>query len=147
MKRVFITLTICAAITLSAFANDEKLPKNVISSFQTSFVGATNVTWSQIDELTVADFTLNGQKAAAYYNVEGALVATGRYITRAQVPITLLVSLQSKAKGYETTGFMEVTKEDEGTRYYANLESEKQTLVVKSNSDNTWSVYKKVRKN
>jgi hypothetical protein len=147
MKRLFITLTICALFTASAFANDEKISKGVLHSFQTSFVGATDVTWSTMNDLTIANFVLNDQKAAAYYNAQGRLIATGRYVTSEQVPITLVASLQPKVKGYATTGFMEITKEEEGTTYYANLESDKETLVLKSGSTNSWNVYKKVRKN
>lgn len=147
MKRLFLTLSICALITVSALANDEKISNNAINSFQSSFVGATNVTWSQVNDLYVASFSLNDQKAAAYYNIQGELVATGRYVTSEQLPITLLASLQPKAKGYATTGFMEITKQDEGTVYYANLESEKESLVLKSSSINSWSVHKKTRKN
>lgn len=146
MKHLFITLTIaCALLVNSTFANDEKISNNIIASFQSSFKDASEVNWSRINDLYVATFTMQNQKASAYYNAQGNLIATGRYITYQQVPIALFASLQEKAKGYHITGIMEVSNED-GIHYYVSLENEKQTIQLKSIALNNWSLYKKMRK-
>ena len=50
-----------------------------------------------------------------------------------------------RKKDFRVTGFMEVSNED-GTVYYANLENEKESLLLKSTSANSWNIYKRKHK-
>lgn len=146
MKRLFISMTLALMlVTATAFANDEVISKKAITAFHSSFSNVTEVKWSKLNDLYVASFVLNNLQVSAYYDAQGVLVATGRYITYQQLPVVLLSGLEERKKDFRVTGFMEVSNED-GTVYYANLENEKESLLLKSTSANSWNIYKRKHK-
>ena len=146
MKPLLIAFTlVCAVVTTSAFAKDVKVTPVVLHTFETSFKSAQDVQWSRVDALYLATFTLDQQKVLAFFSSEGALVATGRYLSKTQLPISLQTNLKQNYDNYAVVDLFEVSNE-EGTSYYVNLASAEKMLTLKSEAGSTWSVFKKVKK-
>jgi hypothetical protein len=147
MKRLFVTLTLALSLVgMSSFAADEtSVSEVVVKSFNSSFTSATEVNWSVTGDLYKADFVLNGQYVAAYFNTDGLMMATTRNISSTQLPIALQANLKKNYDEYWITNLFELSNE-EGTSYYITLENADSKLVLKSLSSAEWINYKKVRK-
>lgn len=146
MRPLFIALTLfCSVLTVSSFAKDEKVTPVVLHTFETSFRSAQNVQWSKANSLYMATFTLEKQRVMAFFSPEGTLVATGRYLSVTQLPITLQNSLKQDYQDQTIVDLFEVSNED-GTNYYVNLESADKLLTLKSSIGSSWTVFKKSKK-
>jgi hypothetical protein len=147
MKRFLATLTLALSlIGTSSFANDfEEVTPAALQSFSNSFKTATEVNWSVSENFYKANFALNGQYVAAYYNGEGKMIALTRNISSLNLPITLQASLKNNYDCYWISELVEMAT-DEGTAYYITLENADTKLVLKSSSNTEWSQYKKIRK-
>ncbi len=97
-----------------------------------------------MDDLYKAAFTLDGQAISAFYNAEGNLVASARDISLLQLPLSLQTELRKKYQDYTVTNPFEVNNE-EGTTYYATIETSSAKLELKSTSHGEWNTYKKSR--
>ena len=145
MKRIVITLTVLfSLVSLSSFAKEEKVNARVLESFQSSFKNATEVDWTVSENFYKADFSLNGQYVAAYYDDAGQLIALTRNISSTQLPISLQTSLKKDHEAYWISDLFEVANE-QGTTYYVTLENADTKMVLKSSGTN-WTTYQKQRK-
>jgi hypothetical protein len=145
MKRLLVTLTIALSFfTFSSFANDDTASSAALENFKNSFKNASDVTWTTFKDYYKAEFTLNGQSVAAYYNEEGQMIALTRNISSLQLPIALQASVKNNYENYWISDLFEMAG-DQGTTYYLTLENADSKVVLKS-SGNDWSVYQKQRK-
>ena len=78
---VMITATVWAAPPVNPVAEKIK------SAFELQFAGATNVSWSTTNDVTIVSFKLNSNEVTAWYNEEGDLEAVKRTVTLSQVTL------------------------------------------------------------
>lgn len=147
MKRLVLTLTIALSmISFSSFAKfDPVVNPAALESFNSSFKNATEVNWTITATYAKADFAMNGQYVAAYYDITGKLIALTRNISSLQLPITLQASLKNSYENYWISDLFEVAN-DEGTSYYITVENADTKIVLKSSAGSDWTTYKKIRK-
>ena len=130
----------------SAFANgNEEVNDRIIRSFNKEFAGAQNVQWSNSKDFVKATFTLNEQVVYAFYSQDGTLLGATRNIVSGQLPISLLTELKKNYSNFWIADLFEMAANDE-TSYYITLEDGNYKLVLKSNANNSWEVYKKEKK-
>lgn len=145
MKSLLIALTIVASsFTQPTFASAPIVTPSVIKSFQTTFANAKDVTWTSGDQMFKAHFEYNGQVVTAYFSTAGNLVAVTRNITSHQLPLTLQAEMKKGHENAWISNLFEVTN-DEGTSYYATIETADSKVVLKSNGQ-TWTNYSKAKK-
>ncbi len=145
MKPLLIALTILAlGFTQPTFALDREVSPGVLKSFQTTFTAAKSVEWTITPTMYKARFELNAQVVTAYYNAAGTLVGVTRNITSHQLPLALQTSLKKGHEAFWITELFELSSE-EGTAYYATLETAEQKVVLKSTL-NGWTQYSKDKK-
>jgi hypothetical protein len=147
MKQTILAMAmmLMAGLT-SAFAkNDEGVNKQVQTSFSKDFNSASNVSWIVSKDFTKATFSMNNQIMFAYYDQNGDLIATARNILSEQLPINLMSSLKRGYSDYWISELFEMDR-DGVAAYYVTLENGDETMVLKSNSLNDWSLYKKAKK-
>lgn len=143
MKLFFITLlTLGSIFTKAAPVNHGHISEAVIRSFQHSFAAAKEVTWEQYNELYKAKFALNGQYLTAFFTAEGELFAVTKNILSTQLPVLLQVKLKSCHNNFWITDLFELSNE-EGVTYFVTLENADNKLVLKSDANSGWLVYKK----
>ena len=143
MKKMIIAAAMF--VSLSAFANDEKVSPKVLNAFNTEFTSAQQVEWTATGDYYRASFDMNGLKVSAYYNADGELMGLTRNISTAQLPVTLQASLKKSYTGYWISDLFEVAKNN-GTSYYVTLEDGDKKVVLSSSNGSDWSTYKKDRK-
>jgi len=145
MKSFLLIVTLMAAtLAQPAFAKDGDIKPSVLKSFESTFSAAKQVEWTVTENLYKARFELNGQVVVAYYNHGGTMLGITRNITSHQLPLSLQTTLKKEYNAYWISDLFEMNN-DEGTTYYAILETA-ETKVVLSSSDKNWNVYSKIQK-
>ena len=145
MKRFLITLTVLfSLISMSSFASDSKVDSRVLKSFQSSFKNATEVDWTVTNNFYKANFSLNGQYVAAYFDGSGNMMAITRNISSTQLPISLQTNLKNNYEGFWISDLFEVANE-EGTTYYVTVENANHKLILRSSNADS-ATYQKQRK-
>ena len=145
MKRLVLTLTIALSfVSLSSFANDPDVNAAALHSFNKSFKNATEVNWTVSNTFYKANFVLDGQYVAAYYDGEGKMIALTRNVSSTQLPIVLQANLKKNYENFWISDLFEVTNE-EGTSYFVTIENADTTMILKSNNQG-WERFKKQSK-
>ena len=143
MKKMIIAAAMF--VSLSAFANDEKVSPKVLNAFNTEFTTAQEVEWTTTNEYYRASFDMNGAKVFAFYNMDGELMGLTRNISSSQLPVNLQASLKKNYSGYWISDLFEVANNN-GNSYYVTLENGEKKVVLNSANGSDWSTYKKDRK-
>jgi len=145
MKRLVLTLTIALSfVSLSSFANDPDVNAAALQSFNKSFKNATEVNWTISNTFYKANFVLDGQYVAAYYDGDGKMIALTRNVSSTQLPIVLQANLKKNYENFWISDLFEVTNE-EGTSYFVTIENADTTMILKSNNQ-CWERFKKQSK-
>jgi len=148
MKKSIVAMVVILMVGLtSAFANkSEEINQRAIASFNSEFGNAKNVSWTQDRQYFRASFNLNNQVLYAYYDQKGELMAVIHHILSNQLPIYLMSELKKAYKNYWITDLL-VMASNEQSNYFVSLDNADETLVLKSDGSNQWSVYKRIKKN
>lgn len=145
MKK-FIIIAATAFVSLSSFASVDPVTGKVLESFRTTFSEAKNVEWKSLNEagLYQATFVYNNTELSAFYNTDGEMVATARYINADNLPIMVSKSIRDRYPTHVMKNVIEHISNGV-TSYYVTLHGEKTSLIVSSTSDGSLSVFKKVK--
>jgi hypothetical protein len=148
MKKSILTIGIMLTIALtSAFANENSdgVSQKTKESFKSNFIAVSSVSWQKEQNFVRVTFTMNSQVMKAYYNDNGELVAVTRNILSDQLPINLMADIKKNYSNHWITELFEIAADNE-TSYYVTLENADETIVLKSNDFNSWSVYKRTKR-
>jgi hypothetical protein len=149
MKKMFIMLCVAFALVSghTAWAHTEtEATARLKSSFSKSFTGASNIKWYTDDnKLFTAKFTVNGTSVSAYFDADGNLLATRRYITETQLPLAVSTSLHKRFPKDKVSSAVEF-EAGSSTIYYVTLEGAETWTVVKASSTGQLSVHQKLKK-
>lgn len=143
MKPLLIAFTLLfSVVTNHSFASGPDVNPVVLKAFKKSFNNVSNVQWSQVENLYKATFTINNQEVCTFYNEDGYLVASSRYITASQLPEYLQTDLEKYKNDYRVKEIFEVSDES-GIKYFTTIEKGGKLTLLKSSAARAWSVYKK----
>lgn len=145
MKKIVLTLAIILGGIGAAFAGEEEVNAKVLGAFKKEFSAAKEITWTVASNYYMASFVYNDQHVSAYYNNEGELMGLTRYISPADLPLSLQSDLKKNHGEYWISDLFEVSKES-GTAYYITLENADSSVVLKATNGKSWDHYKKVKK-
>jgi hypothetical protein len=145
MKKLFIAALFAASVFTSAFAaGTNKINHKAVRTFKYEFQDATNVEWSVKENFSKAVFTVNEERAEAFFDVEGNLIGTSRSISMDKLPTSAKRAFGKKYSDYtvkETIRF----EDGEATSYYVSAENEKESVILKINGSNV-SLFKRTSK-
>ena len=134
MKKSLIGLVILLTISTSALHARDKDPisEKVLSSFRKEFSKATNITWMPKKEQNLyhAKFQYNDETVEAFFNEDGNLVSTARFISERQLPILIMKEILADYGDYHIRQVVEFANENE-TNYVVSAFNNKETIVVK----------------
>lgn len=148
MKKVIMYALFVVFVSGSAFANNEETVSNVVKqSFLQEFAGAQAVSWESLaaKDLYHASFIYNNERLNAYFNGEGKLIATGRYVKVESLPLLVSKGISSRFTKFSVVDVIELTSGTE-TSYIVSVENDKQVLYVQAYNDGSTSVIKKEKK-
>ena len=146
MKKIFLSLTISAALLSSAFtyaANNEPNFK-VKQAFSSEFTQVKDVEWIAMDKEGVyqAKFIFNNETLQAFFTEDGEFLGTTRQVLKSQLPISVASGLEKQYGGARLISIFEYSKKD-GLDYYITLTTDKGAMIVKATGNGEFSVYKK----
>jgi len=160
MKKFFISAALLSVLSSVVFAGnvhsgDPVLParKNTInvgtqiqSSFEKEFTGASSVKWERIqDHIYQVGFSYNNERLNAFYDEDGQLVATGRFINENALPSSVKKNLAHKYASYELQQVIEVSQNNE-TSYLLVIADEQSKLTVQAYNNGNLIVFKKEKR-
>ena len=146
MKKMMITLALALTLGASyAFAGETNVTEEVLTAFKHDFSNAQKVKWTSAENYFKAEFSYNGQMIAAYYTLDGDMMAVVRNISTLQLPINLQKNYKKNFEGYWVADLFEVAS-SEGTSYYLTLENADGKVVLKSVDSSSWNVFEKNKK-
>ncbi len=149
MKKIFFAILIAAVVNGNAVANVKTIDNPLVTqSFEKEFSGAQSVKWEVLvgKEIYHAFFIYNNEALNSYFNEEGTLLATGRYLKFESLPMLTAKNIKEKYNQYTVLETIEFGSASE-TSYIVKLESEKLKLYIQAYSNGSISVLKKEKKN
>lgn len=149
MKKLVVSLAMFVAVFGTALAADGgKINYRVEEAFKKEFAGAKSVKWEVIRnaELFQAHFLYNNERLNAFFDAEGNLVATGRFIAVANLPLLLRKNVFQKFKSFQIKDVIEFVQGNE-TSYLVSIENEKSKLLVHGYANGYSYIFKKEKKN
>ncbi len=137
MKRLFLSICV-AAVSLVAFAkppkknNSERLfTYSANESLKVMYGKVDNLSWSRAkNNLTRANFTIDGEKLSAFFDVDGRHVATTTEVAIDQLPVAARKAVKTKSEGNQVVGLVEYSSDNE-TAYYLELSDGKKNTIYK----------------
>jgi len=147
-KNFLIALLVAVVFSGSAFANTGKSVNALVKqSFQREFAGAQSVSWEVISDKDIfhASFIYNNERLNAYFDAEGTLLATGRYVKQENLPMLVTKGIAVRYKQFNVLESIEFVTGSE-TSYIVKLENEKLSLYVQAFNDGSTTVLKKEKK-
>jgi len=150
MKKNFVfAMLFAVAVVGSSYANDPVKVKSIVKeSFQKTFTGAEGVTWEVVSSKQIfhASFVYNNESLNAYFDAEGNLLATGRYVKRESLPMLVNRGLTENYGRYNVIETIEFVANSE-TSYIVKVGNDKVTMYVQAYNDGSSAILKKEKKN
>ena len=148
MKKRILTwaLLLVTGINSSFAKVPEKYNDHIRDSFRKEFKNAEVIKWETFSAFTKATFKMNDLVMFAYYSSDGRLIAVARNILSDQLPINLMTNLKKEYSGYWITDLFEITDCNQES-HYVTVENPDYKLILVSDDMNSWTVYKKEKKN
>jgi len=148
-KNSLFAVLIAVVFTGTTFANTGNAVSKVVKeSFQKEFAGAQSVSWETLVEKDIyhASFTYNNERLNAYFDGNGSLLATGRYLKAENLPMLITKGISDRYNRYDVIETIEFVAGNE-TSYIIKVENEKVKLYIQAYIDGSSTVLKKEKKN
>lgn len=150
--RIFKSLLLFfAAVLLSTsltFAGTKELEatSTLKEALNKEFAGASAIRWYSEDNKTfMAKFTLNERSVTAYFDAQGTLLATRRYIAAEHLPLAVSTKL-NKRYPKETIRWVVEFESAGSTVYFITLETADTWKVIKTSAAGEMSVHQRLKK-
>ena len=147
-KNFLIALLVAVVFSGSSFANTGKSVSALVKqSFQKEFAGAQSVSWEVISDKDIfhASFIYNNERLNAYFDAEGTLLATGRYVKQENLPMLVTKGVAIRYKQCNVLEAIEFVTGSE-TSYIIKLDNEKLSMYIQAFSDGSSTLLKKEKK-
>ena len=143
-------ITIAAALMListTAFAGKKHPSRDnpAEATFQKTFVGASDVKWSEGKETIAASFILNDSRVVAFFSYDGELLGTARKVLFNQLPLAVVREINSR---YGSAPIADITEysRNEDTFYDMVVDRPEKQLKVRVTALGDLSVEGKIKK-
>jgi hypothetical protein len=152
MKALLILCVVFLTVSIAPAQTKIEPSAAVTASFDKEFPGADGARWSNKNGTFGVAFNYHQEMRIAYFSPEGDLIAKGRRIEEAQLPLSVsdeIASMRSRRESkYGPLTVLNVYEFSRGgdTEYILNLENEKIALLLVSENDRV-SVRKTTMKN
>jgi hypothetical protein len=162
MKKFFVTLAVTAGVCTQVAcagvlrSNNQLDPKPVSApvnariqaAFNKQFAGASLIKWEKVrnNVLYLACFTYHQERYNVYYDNEGKLVATSRFIHESSLPLLVRQSIARSYASYKLVQVIELIQDSE-TSYLLTFDKESVRIEVQAYDNGSTYQIKKEKKN
>lgn len=159
MKKIFLTFATAALFSVNAFATGGGKKANettvnvsytVQHQFAQDFSEAQNVTWTVTKNCQKADFTIDGTKKTAFYNLSGDFLGTTQVIGYNAIPAKSKKQIADQYKNYTADGVIvyqanqSLNDSIDPTSYFVDLKSSSHEVLVQVTSDGSVEFFQQV---
>jgi hypothetical protein len=145
MKKILV-LFAAVAFTVVTYAHSPIVENEVVTAaFQKQFSTASDVSWSQKNDLYLVSFKYNNDRMLAWYRPDGTVEAVQRSVQVDQMTFLAASAVQGLSKDKNLLTAAEVSKEGE-LFYLIKIEDEKCISVYKISAAGDYSRIEKVKK-
>lgn len=145
MKTKIFSLVLVIIIMFNTSFANYTVNETVLNTFSQQFVNASEVNWSKTAGYYKASFTWNGQFITAFYEENGTPVSVSRNILKIDLPLFLQTNLLENYADFWIIDLFEYTTPD-NTKFYLTVENGDKRIILESNDNNYWTVFKKSSK-
>jgi len=148
MKQILtLVILLSVGVFTSKASEGDRVRSALEASLQKSFAGAKLLKWSEMrsSNLLYASVLYNNERMNAYFDTDGNLVATGRFIKPEALPLVVSKAMTEK---YHDASITEVVEyiEKEGTSYLVTAESANRSMVIHAFMDGSTYIFKKTKR-
>jgi hypothetical protein len=147
MKRNVILLLL-TIVTLNLFAktpNGDKVDPFIEAKFKKEFGSAVNVTWKNVEGISVATFVDEGTTKDVYYFDNGDIFGLGKIIPKNTLPEKVKTSINEKLSSGLIQTVYEFKEPGASTRYFVTVVSKSYSLIVAANEFGQFEVREKIK--
>jgi len=147
MKRNVILLLL-TVVTLNLFAkspNGDKVDPFIEAKFKKEFGSAVNVSWKNVEGISVATFVDHGTTKDAYYFDNGDVLGFGKIIPRNMLPETIKASINEKFSSGLIQTVYEFKETGAPTRYFVTVVSKTYSLIIAANEFGQFEIREKIK--
>ncbi|HEY0610252.1 MAG TPA: hypothetical protein VGD35_11365 [Chitinophaga sp.] len=149
MKKMFLMLCVAAALcvnTVWAHSTETEASSKLKAALSQTFAAATHVRWyTEDNKFFTAKFMMGETVVSAYFDADGNLLSTRRYISEEQLPLAVTTKVQKRYPNHKVRSTVEFDASNV-TTYYVTLEGDDNWIVLKSDSNGQLSVYQRLKK-
>lgn len=159
MKKIFLTFATAALFSVSAFATGggKKAAETAVNvsytvqhQFATDFSEAQNITWTVTRNCQKADFTIDGTKKTAFYNLAGDFLGTTQVVGYSAIPAKSKKQIAGQYKDYTADGVIVYQANEslnntiDPTSYFVDLKSSSHEVLVRVAGDGSVEFFQQV---
>jgi len=143
-----VILVLLTVVTLNLFAktpNGDKVDPFIEAKFKKEFGSSVDVSWKNVQGISVATFNDQGVTKDVYYFDNGDVLGFGQIIPRNTLPETIKSSIAGKVAGGLVQTVYEFRETGAATRYFVTVVSKTYSLIVCANEFGQFEVREKVK--
>jgi hypothetical protein len=148
MKKKILILTTALVLTLAASyanGNENKIPDNVSSVFARDFSRARDINWELYKGYYKASFLDMGRTLYAFYNADAEFIGMASNLPADRLPDGLQSDIKKKYEGFWISDLFQVTN-GVSPAYFITIENADRKIILKAESNQSWSHYAEVKK-
>lgn len=142
---IFLLLTI---VTLNVFAKTpigDKVDPFIEAKFKKEFGTSVNVTWKNVQGISVASFLDEGTTKEVYYFDNGDILGFGKIIPRNTLPESIKASISARVSSGLIQTVYEFKETDAPTRYFVTVVSRAYSMIIAANEFGQFEVRQKIK--
>lgn len=150
MKKLLIIPAIVGLLTTSVFAkainkdDESRISYSVVNQFKSDFRDAKDITWTITDNTQKAEFTVNGVRKTAFYNMSGEFMGTTQRIAYTSVSESAKKTIAAKYKGYTVGDVIQLSTND-SVQLFVDLHNAKEEILVRVSPTSSVSFFQQVK--
>jgi hypothetical protein len=147
MKRNVILLLL-TVVTLNLFAktpSGDKVDPFIEAKFKKEFGSSVNVSWKNVEGISVASFSDQGTTKDVYYFDNGDVLGFGKIIPKNTLPETIKTSINGKFSSGVIQTVYEFRETGAPTKYFVTVVSKTYSSIVATNEFGLFEVREKIK--
>ncbi len=140
-KNTLLAATLFVAFTASAFAKPLTVNTQLKQHFEKQFKNATDINWKTTDLFTKVSCTVDNQRTDIFYNSNDEFLGTSVAVYLESLPSNAVQTILKKYSDYTVNSVIKFTEAGGIVSYYAEVEKNNKTMVLKADTEGYVSVY------
>lgn len=145
MKKLFLAVTLLAALSTSALADGKKSNEKLLGDLKTALKSVSESAWTTTETYRKTSFTLNGKHVSAYLNAnDNTLFGFFIPIEMSALPKGAIENLEKKYQGWQPINPIMLIDAKGNTTYFVQVNKEDKSLALSVSPKGKLSIYNRI---